>query len=103
MEDVMAQQVKLLGPGNLKTCLSGYLAPIYPAKMVLTRKEAQDYRLTLDRGDPEADEEADEEANQETETDLDADQEPVPNTIGELQEPLEEHAEAHSGERTQSR
>jgi hypothetical protein len=42
LEDVMAQQVKLLGPDNPNNCLSGYLAPIYLAKNVLTLQEAQE-------------------------------------------------------------
>jgi hypothetical protein len=68
LEEVMAQQVKLMGPRNVKVCLSGYLAPIYAAKQVLTRKEGQDYRLTQDGGDPEANKEVEEESEQETET-----------------------------------
>jgi hypothetical protein len=59
----MAQQVKLMGPSNLKVCLSGYLAPIYAAKKVLTWKEGQDYPLTLHGGDPEAKKEVEEEAD----------------------------------------
>jgi hypothetical protein len=39
LEEVMAQQVKLMGPHNLKVFLSRYLAPIYAAKKVLTWKE----------------------------------------------------------------
>jgi hypothetical protein len=99
LEEVMAGQVKLLGLDNLNNCLSRYLAPIYSAKNVLTRQEAQDYRLILEGGELEANVEAD----QETETNPDADQDLVPDTIDEVQEPLEEHVQAHSEERTQSR
>jgi hypothetical protein len=52
LADVLAQQVKLMGPKNLKVCLSGYLASIYSVKKVLTRREVQDYRYTREGGDP---------------------------------------------------
>jgi hypothetical protein len=99
LEDVVANQVKLLGPHNLHNCLSGYLAPIYFAKNVLTWAETQDYRLTQDGGDPDDEREAD----QETETEPEADQEPIPNTIEEVKEPPDDQAEAGSDKMTQSR
>jgi hypothetical protein len=99
LEDVMANQVKLLGLDNLHNCLSWYLAPIYYAKNVLTQAETQDYRLTKEGGDLDEKPEAD----QETETKPKADQEPSPNTIEVVKEPLEDQAEAVSEERTQSR
>jgi hypothetical protein len=46
LEDVIAQQVKLMGPKNLRVCLAGYLAPIYKHQEVFTLKEKQNYRLT---------------------------------------------------------
>jgi hypothetical protein len=47
LAEVLAQQVKLMGPKNLKVCLAGYLAPIYSAKNCLTRKEVQNYQYTI--------------------------------------------------------
>ena len=96
----MAQQVKLMGPHNLKVFLSIYLAPIYAAKKVLTQKEGQDYRLAKDGGDPEAKKEVQEEFKQETGTNLDTDQEPVLETSDELQE---QQPGPHSENKTQSR
>jgi hypothetical protein len=48
LEDVVVNQVKLLGPDNLHNCLSGYLAPIYFSKNVLTQAETPDHRLIQD-------------------------------------------------------
>jgi hypothetical protein len=39
LEDVIAQQVKLMGPKSLRVCLAGYLAPIYKHQDVFTRAE----------------------------------------------------------------
>jgi hypothetical protein len=83
---LIAQQVKLMGPWNLKVFLSGYLAPIYAAKKVLNRKEAQDYRFTKEVADPEAKIADEEESEAETESDPDSDPEPTPDTSGEWQE-----------------
>jgi hypothetical protein len=99
LEDVMANQAKLLGPDNLHNCLSGYLAPIYYAKNVLIWSQTQDYRLTKEGGDPDEKLETD----QETETKPEADQELVLDTIEVMKEPLEDQAEAVNKERTQSR
>jgi hypothetical protein len=88
LADVLAQQVKLMGPKNLKVCLSGYLAPIYSAKKVLTQREAQDYRYTIQGGDLDAKEakEEEEESATETESDPETDPEPTPETSSEEQE-----------------
>jgi hypothetical protein len=86
LEEVIAQQVKLMGLKNLNVCLFGYLAPIYSAKNIFNRKEAQDYRFTKEGGDPEA-EKADKEGFEaEIESDPDSDLEPTPDTSGEWQE-----------------
>jgi hypothetical protein len=61
LAEVLAQQVRLMGPNNVRVCLSGYLAPIYAAKKVLTRREAQSYRYTIQGGDPEAEKDKEEE------------------------------------------
>jgi hypothetical protein len=92
LEDVMANQVKLLGQNNLHNFLSEYLAPIYYAKNVLTQAETQDYQLTKEGGDPDEKPEVD----QETETKPKAFQEPIPNTIEVVKEPLEDQVEAVS-------
>ena len=90
MADVLKQQVELLGPNNPRVCISGYLAPLYAAKEVLNRKERQQYRYTIQGGDPEASdkEEAEEEEEQEedntaTESDSGAEEEATPEVSGE--------------------
>jgi hypothetical protein len=88
LAEVLAQQVKLMGPKNLKVCLAGYLAPIYSAKNCLTRKEVQNYQYTIQGGDLEAEEakEEEEESTTETESDLETDPESTPETSGEEKE-----------------
>jgi hypothetical protein len=102
LADVLAQQVKLMGPKNLKVCLLGYLAPIYSVKKVLTRREVQDYRYTREGGDPDAEEakEEEEESATETESDPESDPEPTPDTSGEWQE---QETEPPSGNKNQTR
>jgi hypothetical protein len=53
LEEVIGNQIRLLGPTNLHSSLAGYLAPIYFAKGVLTRAESQAYWLTKEGGDPD--------------------------------------------------
>jgi hypothetical protein len=92
LAEVLAQQVRLMGPKNLKVCLAGYLAPIYAAKKVLTHWEAQSYQYTIQGGDPEADKDKEEEEEEEesaTETESETDQEATPKTSGEEQEEAE--------------
>jgi hypothetical protein len=88
LAEVLAQQVKLMGPKNLKVCLEGYLAPIYSAKNCLTRKEVQNYRYTIQGGDPKAKaaKEEEEESATETESDQEMDPESTPETSGEEKE-----------------
>jgi hypothetical protein len=77
-----------MGPKNLKVCLVGYLAPIYSAKNCLTRKEVQNYRYTIQGGDPEAEEanKEEEESATETESDQETNPESTPETSGEEKE-----------------
>jgi hypothetical protein len=88
LAEVLAQQVKLMGPKNLKVCLVRYLAPIYSAKNCLTRKEVQNYQYTIQGGDPEAQEakEEEEESATETESDPETDLESTLETSGEEKE-----------------
>jgi hypothetical protein len=100
LADLLAQQVKLMGPKNLKVCLSGYLASIYSAKKVLIWREVQDCRYTREGGDPDAKETKEEEEESATETDSDpeTDPEPTPEMSSEEQE-----AEPPSGDKNQTR
>ena len=83
LADVLKQQVELLGPDNPRVCISGYLAPLYAAKQVLNRKERQQYRYTIQGGDPEAsdkeeEEEEEEEEDTATESESGAEEEATP-------------------------
>jgi hypothetical protein len=101
MAEVLKQQVKLMGPKNPKVCLSGYLAPIFGAKRVLTQKESQQYQYTIQGGDPEASEEKEEEEEKEaaTETESEAKEDATPDTSGEDQvEDTEPPSGTHVGE-----
>jgi hypothetical protein len=91
MADVLKQQVELMGPNNPRVCISGYLAPMYAAKEVLNRKERQQYRYTIQGGDPEASdkedaeekEEEEEEDNAATESESEAEEGATPDASGE--------------------
>jgi hypothetical protein len=52
-EEVIDQQVRLLGPNNLSISLPGYLARLYLAKDVLSRREKTAYWLTQRAGNPD--------------------------------------------------
>jgi hypothetical protein len=79
-EEVIDQQIRLLGPNNLNSSLPGYLAPIYAAKEVLTWKERATYWLTQKGGDLDE--------KKKTKVDLEAETKPE----GE-EEPVEEDAQ----------
>ena len=76
LEDVIAQQVKTMGPKSPKVCLAGYLAPIYKHEGVLTLKEKQNYRLTERGGDPDEMEKEEEDFETGEGTEVESDPEP---------------------------